>query len=255
MLSPEMRELPPGMRYLRIAYALTKFRDNTSRDKAWKILREAAQRHYSSESDTVLQEVEVFRTRTPKNILHPGLFHDFLILVGEQGSGKATIARELSRRGYSELTMSNVVRAVAHDFGFSPETTQGKIDAGHAMRRTFDRSILMKLCIVDALQRQQEKLVVDGPRSMYEVRAARSAGGRIIGLITDTDRRKDRAIRFDRVVILRPLQEPSRQVTAEDFYSRDRQESSRSRRMLAVSDTIVVTNRNATELVDKLITH
>lgn len=248
------RVLPPSMRYLSNAYALTTFRDSSAAVSAWKIIAAAARHHFGSDGIFVLQEIAENGAQKNQNILKPNLFKDFVVLVGEQGSGKATMAKEFARRGYAELTMSDVVRAVAPDFGYSPDTTQGKIDTGHAIRRIFGRSILMKLCVVDALKQQKKNIVIDGPRSMYEIRAARAAGARIIGLIADPDRKLDRKIRFERVVSLRPMTQPERRVAPDDFYSRDRQEGSRSRRMLAVADMVVVTNRPPRDLVDKLIT-
>ncbi len=255
MVSPEHVELPSGLRYLRNAYATTPFRDRTSRLHAWSVIEQSAENSFGPASGKALQGIAEYRMSKRQSMLQPGIFHDFIVFVGEQGSGKETMANELTRRNYYKLTMSDIVRAVAPDFGCDPTTTQGKIDAGHAFRKMFYRSVIMKLSMLDALESGQEKLVVDGPRSMYEVRAARAAGARIIGLIADSDRVKDRNIRFDRVVHLRSEKEQQRVVTSEDFFSRERQERWRSRRMLAVADTIVVTNRKAADLVDTLIKH
>lgn len=252
MAFPEV-ELPPGLRYLRNAFAIVPFRSAASRQDAWSVIERSAEKIFGTGSGRVLQHIRDFGDGDIKKLLQPGMFQNFIVLVGEQGSGKETMAVELARRNFYKLTMSDIVRAVAPELGFDPATTQGKIDAGHALRRLFNRSVIMNLSMLDARTLEKEKIVVDGPRSMYEVRAAKNVGARIVGLIAHEDRKKDRAIRFERVIQLRPQSEIQRTVLPADFFSRERQERSRTRRMLAVADTIIVTNRKAADLVDGLL--
>lgn len=251
-----MREhfrLPLGMRYLRNALASGQVYDRRTRIHAWEAVYRDAKTHFGEDSDKALADAV---SQSIERRLRPGKrkkFTDFMILVGQQGSGKDTLAQEVARRGYFQVTMSDIVKALAPALGFSPDTTQGKIDAGHAMRRLFGRSILMNLSVQDARDRRKKKLVVAGPRSMHEVKAGRVSGARIIGLIAHKDPKQDRKIRLHRVTVERLRKEPNRVMTKKDFSSREKQERLRAKRMLGTADVIVVTNRKAADLVDKLV--
>lgn len=253
MATLEHGDLPQSVRHFRNAFACASFANASSRLAAWQLITDGAQKYLGRNGDHVLDDLVFPMTQRRKIILKPGEFIDFVVLVGEQGSGKKTMASEFARRRYSQQTMSDVVRSVAPILGYDPDSTQGKIDAGHAMRRFFDRSIIMKLCMFNAEENKIDNVVIDGPRSSYEVRAARANGARIIGLVADNDAEKDRQIRFARVVRLRSKSESDRVVTPDDFYNRERQEHRRIQAILRRADRIVVTNRAAADLADALM--
>lgn len=253
MATLEHGDFPQSVRYFRNAFASASFRNESSRLAAWQLIADGIRSELKLNYIHVLGDLVWPMTQRRKCILRPGGFADFVVFVGEQGSGKKTMAVEFARREYYQQTMSDVVRSVAPILGYDPDSTQGKINAGHAMRRYFGKSIIMKLSMFDAEEQKRDRVVIDGPRSAYEVTAARAYGARVIGLVADNDPKQDRKIRFTRVVELRSEKEIDRKVTHGDFYNREQQEHRRIQAMLKRVDRIVVTNRDAADLADMLM--
>lgn len=234
--------LAPSSRFLSNAILLDQPRSLSKRLAAWQSLNTALCMEDSgldpgvALADTVAKAIE-----TRSNTQSKRKFADAVVFVGHQGSGKDYLADAMEPLGYTRITMSDIVKAVASALGYSPDTTQGKIDAGHAMRRIFGKRIFTDLGFHDAQERGASRVIMTGPRSSIEIRAAREYGARIISLVADADKKKDRAIRQDRVVRPRMMGDGKQRVmTREDFVSRERQEKRRINRLMGLSDTTVV---------------
>ncbi|MBI5019081.1 hypothetical protein HZB58_02315 [Candidatus Gottesmanbacteria bacterium] len=234
--------LPASARFFSSAILLDQPRSLSKRLAAWQSLNTALNLDESginpdiALADTVSKAIEARNNSRPKRI-----FADAVVMVGHQGSGKDYVADAMAPLGYVRITMSDIVKAVAPALGFNPDTTQGKIDAGHAMRRIFGKRIFTDLGFMDASERGARRVIMTGPRSSIEIRAAREFGARIISLVADTDKKKDRAIRLERVVKPRQTGDgKQRNMTKEDFVSRERQEKRRINRLMKLSDRTVV---------------
>lgn len=217
---------------------------------AWQTMYASLRTDDSENADRMLADAV---SRTIEERQHPGApkpFSDFLVFVGHQGSGKDYIAGRMKRQRYVRITMSDIVRSVAPALGCSPDTTQGKIDAGHAMRRIFGKGVFVDLGVREAAEHGERKIIMTGPRSSLEIRTARKYGARIISLVADTDARKDRALRLKRVITPRRQKDgPTRVMKKEDFVSRERQEKRRITRLMRLSDRTVVNNRNVWDVI------
>jgi len=178
---------------------------------------------------------------------------DFIVFVGHQGSGKDYVAGHMRRNGYTRITMSDIVRSIAPALGFDPNTTQGKIDAGHAMRRIFGKGVFVDLGVREATENRKRRIIMTGPRSSLEIRTARKYGARIVSLITDKDAGKDRAIRMDRVIQPRKQGDTVRVMTKADFLSREHQEKRRINRLMQLADRTVVNNRAVKHVIAELL--
>lgn len=180
----------------------------------------------------------------------PVRFKRAVVLVGEQGAGKDHLADRM--RGFTRLTMSDIVRAIVAAFRLSDDT-EGKIKAGHKIRKIFGKHILTDLAFREAYEKGAKRVVMTGPRSSLEIRAARKQGATIIGLVADADRKKDREIRLTRVVRPRKTKDGSARVMTEaDFLGREKQEHRRIMRLMKLADKTVVNNRYAREVVREL---
>lgn len=234
--------LPTSARFFSNAILLDQPRSLSKRLTAWQSLNTALHSEGGGVSpdialaDTVSKAIEERNNKRPKRA-----FVDAVVFVGHQGSGKDYVADAMESLGYMRITMSDIVKAVASALGFSPDTTQGKIDAGHAMRRIFGKRIFTDLGFLDAAERGAKKVIMTGPRSSIEIRAAREFGARVINLVADTDKKKDRAIRMERVVRPRKTGDGKQRVMTEaDFISRERQEKRRIDRLMKLADRTVV---------------
>ena len=180
----------------------------------------------------------------------PIRFKRAVVLVGEQGVGKDYLADRM--RGFIRLTMSEIVRALVPAFRLSDDT-EGKIKAGHKIRKIFGKHILTDLAFREAYEKGATRVVMTGPRSSLEIRAARKQGARIIGLIADADPKKDRKIRLERVTRPRKTKDGAARVMTEaDFRGREKQEHRRIMRLMNLADKTVVNNRGARSVIQEL---
>ncbi len=221
---------------------------------AWRTTYHAFSLQDSQHADIMLADA-VSRTIEERNRLgRKKSLTDFIVFVAHQGVGKDYIADHMYRNGYARITMSDIVRSVAPVLGYSPDSTQGKIDAGHVMRRMFGKGIFVDLGVREAMERGKKRIVMTGPRSSLEIRTAKKYGARIVGLIADIDPKTDWAIRLERAT--RPRKQKGsavRVMTKQDFISRERQEKRRINRLMAFAEIIVVNNRPARKVISELI--
>ncbi len=242
-------------RYFTDALILNRPKSRTKQLSAWKALDTALRQSSIDNPDVALADA-VSRTIEARWENRPKRrFKRAFVFVGHQGSGKDYIADHMGRLGYERITMSDIVKAVAPALGFSPDTTQGKIDAGHAMRKLFGKRIFTDLGFSDARRNGVTRVIMTGPRSSREIYAARDFGAKIISLVADVDRKKDRAIRLKRVTAEERTTADGtpRVMTEDDFKKREKQEYRRITRLMKLADT-VITNNTSPEQVIRTIT-
>lgn len=220
------------------------------RRQGWEVFYRSLHQEDSGWADRKLADAVSRSIEARQNPPSPVRFKKAVVLVGEQGAGKDYLADRM--RGFARLTMSEIVRAIVPAFGF-PDDTEGKIKAGHAIRSIFGKHILTDLAFREAYEGGTKRVVMTGPRSSLEIRAARRQGARIIGLVADADSKKDRDIRRMRVIQPRKMKDGSvRKMTASDFHSREKQEHRRIVRLMALVDKTVVNNRSARDVIREL---
>lgn len=220
------------------------------RRQGWNVFYRSLRQSDPEWSDRALADAV---SRSIEARQHPAAhiqFKDAVVLVGEQGAGKDYLADRM--RGYTRLTMSDIVRAIVPAFRLSDDT-EGKIQAGHMMRKIFGKHILTDLAFREAFEKGAKRVVMTGPRSSLEIRAARKQGARIIGLVADADPEKDRIVRLNRVIRPRETKDgAARVMTKRDFLQREKQEHRRIARLMRLTDKTVVNNRRAADVIREL---
>src|SRR5579872_1581432 len=91
-----------------------------------------------------------------------------IAVVGPIASGKGALTNLLQEKGYTILSLSDVVRKKATAWGLS-HTRQNLQDVGDKLRKKFGSSILAELVTQEIKKHPGEKFVVDGIRNPAEL--------------------------------------------------------------------------------------
>lgn len=250
MRTHEHIALEPSSNYFQQALVFNRPKSLLKRWQGWYVFYRSLRQTDPEWADRALADAVSRSIEARQSPQAPIRFTDAVVLVGEQGVGKDHLADRM--RGYVRLTMSEIVRAIVPAFRLSDDT-DGKIKAGHKIRKIFGKHILTDLAFRDAFEKGAKRVVMTGPRSSLEIRAARKQGARIIGLVADTDPKKDRKIRLERVIKPRKTKEGAARVMTEaDFLGRERQEHRRIKRLMGMVDYTVVNNKRVSEVISEL---
>lgn len=91
-----------------------------------------------------------------------------VLITGMSGSGKTTLAGMFRDRSYRVLTMGDVIRDLAHERGLEPTPANlGRL--AQEIREEGGMAAVAEKCVEKLMSIPDEKIVVDGTRSMKEV--------------------------------------------------------------------------------------
>lgn len=243
--------LEPSPNYFLQALVFSRPKTDLKRWQGWYVFYRSLRQTNPEWSDRALADAVSRSIEARQHPDAPMQFEDAVVLVGEQGVGKDYLAERMRR--HVRLTMSDIVRAIAPAFR-PPDDTEGKIEAGHKMRKIFGRHILTDLAFREAHKKGAKRVVMTGPRSSLEIRFARKQGARIIGLVADADPERDRMIRLERVVRPRKIKGGAlRVMTEHDFHKREKLEHRRIMRLMKMADKKVVNNKRARDVIRELL--
>lgn len=112
-----------------------------------------------------------------------------IAVVGPIASGKGALIDLLKKKGYQALSLSDVVREKAHEWGF-PLTRENLQDVGDKLRHSFGPSLLAELATQEIRKHPEEKYVVDSVRNPAEVAYLKKEfGAFVIGITASVDKR------------------------------------------------------------------
>ncbi len=184
-----------------------------------------------------------------------------VIVAGEQGSGKDTLAPIFTQARYTSVPMSSMVQAVACAWELDPNETMSKIVVGQVLKEYFEDGILTTLGIYNAVRQGAQRVVLFGPKVIGEVEAAIKSGGKLIGIIADPNPLVDYQIRRQRVTG-RALQNSTRMSDVERFDARESIEHPKIQQILQYPGCFLIINNypsiqdyltNATGLLEEII--
>ena len=139
-----------------------------------------------------------------------------ILITGMTGSGKTTLASYAKEHGYRVTTMGDVIRDLARERGLEPTPRNlGLVAKG--IRREGGDAAVAERCIEKLRREDAARVVVDGIRSMEEVKAFRDAFSDILLLAVHSSPRT----RFLRLKRRGRSDDPR---SLEDFSRRDRRE-------------------------------
>lgn len=112
-----------------------------------------------------------------------------IAVVGPIASGKGALIDLLKKKGYQPLSLSDVVREKAHEWGL-PLTRESLQDVGDKLRRSFGPSILAELATQEIKKHPGKKFVIDSVRNPAEAAYLKKAfGAFVIGITASSDKR------------------------------------------------------------------
>ncbi len=94
--------------------------------------------------------------------------YQVIALVGPIASGKGSVIDVLKENGYDCLSLSDVVRERAKEWGL-PLTRENLQDVGDKLRKNFGPGILAELISSYILKHPEKKYIVDGVRNPAEL--------------------------------------------------------------------------------------
>ncbi|MDD4318809.1 MAG: deaminase [Candidatus Peribacteraceae bacterium] len=107
-------------------------------------------------------------------------------LTGTMGSGKGEIVKLLQQRGFTAISLSDMVRAEATKRGLE-HTRENLQNVGNDLRRTQGPGVLGKM-VRESVEREPKDWVIDGIRNPAEESELRKIPGfRLIGVTAGTD--------------------------------------------------------------------
>lgn len=123
-----------------------------------------------------------------------------VMVAGQQGSGKDSLAPAFSSLGFSGASMSVVVRDVTTAWGSDRSDTGDKITIGKKLKALLGQGILVPITVARMAAQGNKNIVLFGPRVMEEAEAVLDLGGTLIGVVTHADSNTDQQIRRARIV-------------------------------------------------------
>lgn len=93
-------------------------------------------------------------------------------LVGENGSGKGTVARLLAHRGGSVWKFSTVLSDLLHRLHL-PDSKDNEIDLAQAMRKVWGEDVLARVFLAELPKFRKRLVVLDGLRFPAELKTLR----------------------------------------------------------------------------------
>lgn len=112
-----------------------------------------------------------------------------IAVVGPIASGKGALINLLKEKGYQDLSLSDVVREKAHEWGL-PLTRKNLQDVGDKLRRSFGPSLLAELATQEIKKYPEKKYVIDSVRNSAEVAYLKKEfGAFVIGITASADKR------------------------------------------------------------------
>jgi dephospho-CoA kinase len=175
-------------------------------------------------------------------------------LAGYAGSGKTTVANYLKKKyGFEIYTFSNVIEKEAIKMGLLKEThsmeEKKKIlsDVGGIIREKYGRNdIFAEMIINEILEKNPQRVCVDGFRSIEEVNAFRKRFEKFLLLFLRADPKK----RYER----RKFQDKNMKLSLNEFLKRDEQDKRLigMDKILEMAD-IVIDNNNGVDVLYKRI--
>ncbi|MEK7543800.1 MAG: hypothetical protein AAB557_02965 [Patescibacteria group bacterium] len=156
-----------------------------------------------------------------------------VMVAGQQGSGKDSLAPAFSSLGFSGASMSVVVRDVTTAWGHDRSDTSEKITIGKQLKALLGQGILVPITVARMAAQGNKNIVMFGPRVMEEAEAVLDLGGTLIGVMTHADSNTDVQIRRARIVE-RAKEEPERAVDVIKFDEREGIEGEKIDRILGL---------------------
>lgn len=170
---------------------------------------------------------------------------EVITVVGHQLSGKDALRPLFERHGYHLVTFSDMVRDITTTVGKDRDNTQDKIDVGIDFKKLFGDDILVKLAVLLAVEKRQNKLVLFGPRVKGE------AVGKVVAVSVDPNSYlRDYRIRFERAMY-RAIYDPGRRADVKAFKNRERQEYGRLSEIMESADITLVNNATISEFLEQ----
>lgn len=112
-----------------------------------------------------------------------------IAVVGPIASGKGALINLLKEMGYHGISLSDVVREKAKEWGL-PFTRENLQDVGDKLRHSFGSSILAELATQGIKRHPDVKYVIDSVRNPAEVAYLKKTfGARVIGITASPDKR------------------------------------------------------------------
>lgn len=121
--------------------------------------------------------------------------HKILIIgiTGAFGSGKSTASDFFASIGFEKVTLSSFLEEEAKRRGFKKITRKILQDIGNELREKYGAKILVKK-VFDNLNKDLDKIVIDGIRNIGEIEELRKKGNLVLVSILC-----DRKVRFERL--------------------------------------------------------
>lgn len=166
-----------------------------------------------------------------------------VLITGMSGSGKTTLAGLFKDRSYRVLTMGDVIRDLAHEQGIEPTPANLGRLAGEIRVEGGPAAVADK-CVEKLITLSDEKIVVDGIRSMEEVDIfSGSFGVDLVAVFASPETRYHR---------LRDRHRTDDPVDWKAFRARDERELGFSlSRAIALADHMVVNERGLDDLAQE----
>lgn len=125
-------------------------------------------------------------------------------VVGKIAAGKTTVAKMLEEKGFCRVSCSDplidLLTGKIEEYSWVPEvperrepTRDALIEYGRHLKETYGGDILIRLALDK--KRDCEKVVIDGVRSIEEVRAIKERGGLVVYVDAPAEVRYERLVK------------------------------------------------------------